>query len=356
MSFQIRGVIAGLLSMLVLSLGSCGESPPDLANHAVLGIEAESATLGSVSLALEPTPNRRSIHSLSAADRRRLANATLDFITRPILDEHANGHDWHHPANGELFFIRHHDYLNKLESYLRNNGFSDLLPFPEWDPGTGIPSEFLVADPLVSQAPMNSNPNLPLPTRFNNLCAYPDASALAQDIESWHDGVHNTIGGPMSSLRDAPGAPIFWLWHGFLDDIYHNYQACSSPPAQPIPDLQLVGDFMGLGYEQVMYVNRSPGGGKVMVVDYRSGTVPGTVRYWEHWDESSLLNGWLDDNDLHLMGDFMGLGYEQVMHVNRSPGGGKVMMVDYRSGTVPGAVRYWEHWDQSALLNGWLDY
>jgi hypothetical protein len=159
----------------------------------------------------------------------------------------------------------------------------------------------------------------------------------------------------MSRPRDAPGAPIFWLWHGFLDDIYHNYQACSAPPTQLISDLQLVGDFMGLGYEQVMYINRSPGGGKVMVVDYRSGAVSGTVRYLEYWNQSPLLNGWLDDNDLHLVGDFMGLGYEQVMHVNRSPGGGKVMVVDYRSGAVPGVVRYLEYWNQFPLLDGWLD-
>ncbi|WP_437994758.1 M12 family metallopeptidase [Sorangium sp. So ce185] len=142
----------------------------------------------------------------------------------------------------------------------------------------------------------------------------------------------------------APGQVTYWeswgdsgLLGGWLDDA----------------DRQLVGDFRGLGRDQVMFVNRQPGGGKVMIVDYQ-GAAPGQVAYWESWGDSSLLGGWLDDADRQLVGDFRGLGRDQVMFVNRQPGGGKVMIVDYR-GAAPGQVAYWESWGDSSLLSGWLD-
>jgi molybdate-binding protein len=114
-------------------------------------------------------------------------------------------------------------------------------------------------------------------------------------------------------------------------------------------DVQLVGDFRGLGYDQVMFVNRQAGGGKVMIVDYKAA-VPGQIRYVESWGGSSLLNGWLDDADRQVAGDFRGLGYDQVMFVNAQPGSGKVMMVDYK-GAVPGQVPYWGEWTNSV----WFD-
>jgi len=177
---------------------------------------------------------RPTIYDFTASQRTTLVNGILAFITQPILDEHSNAHDWHHPAVGELFFSRHHDYLKKLETYLLNNGLSQFVPVPEWNPGTAIPSQFMVADPLVSQSPMNQNPNQPPPAAFadNVLCAFATASAMAVQAENWHDGVHGAVGGPMGSISSAPGAPIFWLWHGFLDDMYHERTwRCETVPA-----------------------------------------------------------------------------------------------------------------------------
>lgn len=193
-------------------------------------------SVGRESEALTPTQpfERRDIYDLTAAQRTSLANAILAFITQPVLDEHANGHDWHHPAVGELFFSRHHDYLNQLENYLLANGFSQFVPLPTWDPGTPIPPQFLVADPLVTQSSMNATPNMPMPEAFADsaLCLFEDASDLAVQIEGWHDDVHVVVGGAMSSVPSAPGAPIFWLWHGFLDHLYHErYWRCVDLPA-----------------------------------------------------------------------------------------------------------------------------
>jgi hypothetical protein len=176
---------------------------------------------------------RPNVYDFDASERSTLANGILAFITQPVLDEHTAGHDWHHPSVGELFFTRHHDYLKQLESYLLTNGLSQFVPVPEWDPGTPIPDQFMVTDPLVSGA-LNQNPNMPIPSAFQDsvLCSFATASAMAVQVESWHDSVHGAVGGAMGSVPTAPGAPIFWLWHGLLDDMYHERTwRCETLPA-----------------------------------------------------------------------------------------------------------------------------
>jgi hypothetical protein len=226
-----------------LVMAAIGAMTPGCSDPA---LDGEASTFdegtGEVSQALTPAPTRYSIHAWPASERAVLASAILDFITQALLTEHAAAHDWHHPANGELFFSRHHDYLNKLENYLLANGLARFVPVPTWDPATSIPAEFLVVDPLVSGT-LNSNPNRPAPSRLRNVCAQPYATAseLAVATESWHDGVHGAVGGPMRFTSTAPGAPIFWLWHAFLDHMYHTYQACATPRTDVTAEL-LPGD------------------------------------------------------------------------------------------------------------------
>jgi hypothetical protein len=110
---------------------------------------------------------------------------------------------------------------------------------------------------------------------------------------------------------------------------------------------------------QVMYWNRDqqPGSGRVMIVDYSGGQVPGQQLYLEKWGDSDLLDGWEDDGDRYAVGDFLGMGHDQVMYWNRDqqPGSGRVMIVDYSGGQVPGQQLYLEKWGDSDLLDGWED-
>ena len=128
---------AAAATALLLSGTGCGDTN--------VGGESDIAA-STQALAAVPPGTRPNINSLSPSQRTTLANAILAFITPEILDEHSAGHDWHHPSNGELFFIRHHEFTNKLETYLMANGLSQFVPLPYWDPGTTIPSEFLVVD------------------------------------------------------------------------------------------------------------------------------------------------------------------------------------------------------------------
>jgi len=200
------------------------------------GEQGDTEPVGRTDQALTPTQPfvRPNIYDFGPSQRATLVNGILDFITQPIIDEHAQAHDWHHPGVGELFFIRHHEYLDQLEDYLLGHGLSGFVPVPEWDPVTAIPAEFLVADPLVTQAPMNANPNPPIHPEFadTELCKFATASDMAKAVEEWHDGVHTAVGGAMFLRETAAGAPIFWLWHGFLDDMYHERTwRCETLPA-----------------------------------------------------------------------------------------------------------------------------
>ena len=119
-------------------------------------------------------------------------------------------------------------------------------------------------------------------------------------------------------------------------------------------DRRYVGDFLGLGFDQVLFLNRFESGGRVMVADFRDGHAPVEALYWENWSDSTLLNGWHDDNDWAHVGDFMGLGHDQIMFMNRSGEAGRVLVADFGAG-APAKVRYLEGWGASPLLNGWQD-
>ncbi|WP_437502239.1 tyrosinase family protein [Sorangium sp. So ce1099] len=150
----------------------------------------------------------------------------LNYIDASVLAEHANGHDWHHPSNGELFFSRHRDYIAKLEAFLAASGQGAFVPLPKWDPHLSIPTEFLAVKPLpgVPLTPLNSAPNQPPPANVLSPAAFGTVSAYARAVEPWHDIVHGAIGGAMSSVSAAPAALIFWCWHAYLDDLYWDWQ------------------------------------------------------------------------------------------------------------------------------------
>lgn len=124
-------------------------------------------------------------------------------------------------------------------------------------------------------------------------------------------------------------------------------------------DVQLVGDFMGLGYDQVLFINRSGDAGRLMVLDFKTSTqVPAVMRGYEAYSESTLLGGWLDDEDLQFVGDFAHLGRDQVMFINRDGQAGKVMIMDFMTPSAPGrfgSITYREEWGETQLLSGWLD-
>jgi len=117
-------------------------------------------------------------------------------------------------------------------------------------------------------------------------------------------------------------------------------------------DWYLAGDFMGLGHPQLALMNRGGSLGRVMIADLASG-YPVQIRYWESWGQSMWLDGWQDEGDVHLAGDFMGLGFDQWLSINRGGQHGRIRISDVRSGQP--RHLYVENYGDSTVLNGWLD-
>lgn len=120
-------------------------------------------------------------------------------------------------------------------------------------------------------------------------------------------------------------------------------------------DSRLAGDFLGLGHAQLLCINRSGQGGRVMLADFSRTNDAGTGRalYYEPFGETAWLNGWTDDNDWHLAGDFKRLGRSQLLIINRGGSGGRLAILEL---TTQGyRAHYWQNWGDSALFNGWQD-
>ena len=124
-------------------------------------------------------------------------------------------------------------------------------------------------------------------------------------------------------------------------------------------DLQLAGDFMNLGHSQVLFINRNHTKDekeKLIIIDFGNGRSTPFIKYLENWGDSSKFSGWLDANDTQLVGDFMDLGYSQVLFVNHGKNGGKIAIIDFgkSGGKPPALTKFVDRWNGSDLFEGWL--
>lgn len=156
---------------------------------------------------------------------------------------------WHHnPIAPGGFLTRHRDYLAVMEGFLAKRNIElPLGRIPAYSPAARIPAPFdrvpvpkrncftggridndcdWFYSPFVSV-----NPRTSLPTQYTypRVCSFASLDALTLSFEDWHDRVHSRIGGTMSTF-DSPAAPIFWVWHGFVDAIYEAWNACGIAP------------------------------------------------------------------------------------------------------------------------------
>jgi len=178
--------------------------------------------------------HRRNLNSLTGPERTTLVGLMLNYINDAVV--------WaHNPNNpaaivhhmGEHAFITHRNFIGDMEAWLATHGGAQFVPLPSWNPANPIPAEFNVVKPQdggAARPPLvNLNPNLPKPASLNPpaLCSIANADALWDvNVDGWHGSVHITIGGTMGDITIAPAAPIFFCWHGFVDEIYDDYLRC----------------------------------------------------------------------------------------------------------------------------------
>jgi hypothetical protein len=118
-------------------------------------------------------------------------------------------------------------------------------------------------------------------------------------------------------------------------------------------DWQRSGNFLGANppYHQLLLLNRGADGGRLCIMDLSSG-VP-TPKLLETWGASSTLDGWHDDNDLWLVGDFMNAQVDDVLCINRTPGqSGKLMVLGCSGNTAQ--VKAMIPWPEHTWLDSWI--
>ena len=117
-------------------------------------------------------------------------------------------------------------------------------------------------------------------------------------------------------------------------------------------EVMLAGDFLCLGYDQILFTNKRASGPQLMIVDLVD-TVP-RIDYESHGEDGDALDGFLETDDIVLAGDFVGSGCTQVLFINNQPHGNRVLIAKFSGTPTPSLhVIYAEPWDASYVLNWW---
>ncbi len=215
--------------------------------------------------AIHAQQRRREIGTFSATDQFELRQLIIAYLTANtgVIPQHLTSGI--HCSN-EFFLSWHRGYLADLEAWLmtQNNG-TKYVPLPKWYPKTTpIPNAFFNSLVLPGRAIYGSTTTYPnlitqnlttFPTsnfdafQAPGVCATYTAGSqtractgfspgtaadnFAKAVEDQHDNVHAHpsygIRGSMGAVNTAPAAAIFFLWHGFVDDLYRYYQCqCQS--------------------------------------------------------------------------------------------------------------------------------
>jgi Trypsin len=98
---------------------------------------------------------------------------------------------------------------------------------------------------------------------------------------------------------------------------------------------------------------------RIVITDFVTGVPPADLRYEERYGDSPVLDGMTDPGDRVLVGDFMGFGWDQAMFLNTDPkrvkGAPLVRIVDFNTGQDFGKVVYAENVGDRIHLNRMLD-
>lgn len=244
-----------------------------------------------------PSP-RVDLSSLPAAEQQRINDAIDGYIRTAKLSVPARRGEvvpWEDPSEGKVsvsvvrahhaihhqgehFLTCHRWYLGQMEAAIGHQLPNGRLP--SWKPSAQVPAPFFQLAPptggdcetLGSVSSTNNSgllcefaytnsytnvhgrrvnvkgletqaPAVPIPTRYTTkeVCKFPSVGALADDLgggfgggTGFHTVVHETIGGTMRTM-DSPAAPIFWVWHATVDEIYQRWIDCkvAAPKACP---------------------------------------------------------------------------------------------------------------------------
>ncbi len=119
------------------------------------------------------------------------------------------------------FLAWHQHFVAELETWLVNNGGSQFVPVPYWDPSRPIPAQL---------DKNNNSVNMPLPQNLRPAALKKISSYTVLDhrIVPYHGSVHDALGGQMPNPDTSPSDPIFWPFHAFLVSVYERWRNSST--------------------------------------------------------------------------------------------------------------------------------
>ena len=281
-------------------------------------------------------------------------------------------------ANAAYWRARYEDDGRTVVCY-KETGLSSLDPVQDpsgvtrlfRDPVVGLPEQHLLGQMYIT---WTSGPNFPL--RVTNTDSWPfegtglsDGDELPGLVGYEMDMVFEEHGGPETLiLAESPiigsdaqpyvshttlyqhnGSWVFacgtnsWAWA--LDDIDLDFM----PPLASAKSHQVAHPSIQRLTSNIFGAMLAP---RVLAVDLAGGPEDVVVRYVEHPDTDTTLDGWAKAGDLCLVGDFLDKGFDQALFFNRQPDGGRFMIVSFAAGVPPVEVLLMETW--GGQTTGWM--
>ncbi len=191
------------------------------------------------------TTIRKNASSLTATEQARYRKTITQLIKSgaygALVAIHGDmSHDQHGsmgPIGAERFLPWHRDFLRKLEVQMQAINSKAFIPYWDWTQDRSIPAWMSTFKPVVP-VPGKTNPlhvgrslgkhgRLPAKSEIDALVShtglsYDDFTSL---LESFHNDVHNWVGGTMANIMISPADPIFWMHHAQIDRVWSLWQA-----------------------------------------------------------------------------------------------------------------------------------
>lgn len=178
----------------------------------------------------------------------------------PTYQEIANAHTMARhqmTAHSFPFFLPwHREYLHIFENRLRQEDDTVTIPYWDWTRNRTMPTPLSLASEWgVSR---DLTPNDPLPGSLGFAVSTVMRQQTFLNFHSLMGGPHGTVhvvvGGAMGDIQNSPQDVLFWLHHGFIDKLWHDWQTSAQGSNPDVPDPLLPTDLFEHSGNDVMSI------------------------------------------------------------------------------------------------------
>jgi tyrosinase len=140
----------------------------------------------------------------------------------------ANVHQTHCPHGKDYFLAWHRGYLSLFEAKLREIARSSTLRLPYWDyfADPRLPAELLAGNAATNPLfEIRKGAEVGKALGYKAFASdvtgfqYGQKNCFEQNVEQFHNNVHNLIGGRMATMQ-SPQDIIFWMHHANIDRLW----------------------------------------------------------------------------------------------------------------------------------------